>query len=128
MGDSWAGAGEAEVKDKTAVVGAGFIPRLPVCTPWPFWAPPGRCLWADLQWVLHKELQAGGRAPGSQLQPTDWRFDSLSLDTLTGITSAIICQSLFIFQRHGQYLLVLRFSSHSSTVYHARGTLVRAAS
>ena len=77
-----------------------------------------RCLSAELQWILHKKLQAGGKTPGSQLQPTDSRFDSLSLDTLTGITSTIICQSLFIFQWHGQYLLVLRFSLYSSIVYH----------
>lgn len=101
LGHSWAGAGGAAVKDKTAVLGSRIHARLPVCSPWPPRAPPSRCLWAELQWVLHKELQAGGEAPGSQLQPTDWRFDSLRLDTLTGITSAIICQPLFIFQRHG---------------------------
>lgn len=102
MVDVWMFPGLEEQKQKTRQLwwGAGIIPWLPVCTPWPSQAPPSRCQWAELQWVLHK-LQAGGKARGSQPQPTDWRFDSLRLDALTGITSAIICQSLFIFRWHG---------------------------
>lgn len=112
------------MKDKTAV-GGSRIHSLSVYTLWPS-RTTSRCLSAELQWILHKKLQAGGKTPGSQLQPTDSRFDSLSLDTLTGITSTIICQSLFIFQWHGQYLLVLRFFLYSSIVYRTRFTSTRA--